>query len=143
MTIIKGIHNFFLDCPLLTDRRINIDYLPDNARDGVEFSIDSVPSSDTVKSHLRGSGMCQYLFVLRSAQDYGPDVWQNLDNNGFYEELAAWMRQKTRKRQLPELPAAMQPLRIEPVSTAYLFDMGAGVGKYQIQCRLDYYRKGD
>ena len=143
MTIIQCLHEFFLDCPLMTDNRINVDYLPEDARDGVEFSIDATPGADTLTPHLDGGGMCQYQFVLRSVNDYGPDTLQNIANSGFFDGLMAWMRTQSRKRQLPQMPEGMQPLRIRALSTAYLFQMGADVGKYQIQCQLDYYRKGE
>lgn len=143
MTIIQGIWDFFMDCPLMTENRINVDYLPEDAKQGVEFSIDATPGTDMVSQHLDGGGMCQFQFVMRSVNDYGPDTWQNIANNGFYDGLIVWMRTQSRKRQLPQMPDGCQPLRIRALSTAYLFQEGANVGKYQIQCRLDYYRKGD
>lgn len=142
MTILEGIHQFFDACPLMSNNRINVDYLPEDAKQGVEFSIDATPGTATVVEHLRGGGMCQYQFVLRSVNEYGSDTWQNIANNGFYDGLVAWLREKSRIRQLPVMPEGMQPLRIKALTTAYLFQMDADSGKYQIQCQLDYYREG-
>jgi hypothetical protein len=143
MTIVEGLHAFFQGCPLMTENRIHVDYLPTDAKGGVEFSIDATPGTDTVAPYLDGGGMCQYQFVLRSVNDYGPDTLQNITNNGFYDGLMAWLRTQSRKRRLPAMPEGMQAIRIRALSTAYLFEMGASVGKYQIQCQLDYYRKGE
>lgn len=143
MTIMQGLWDFFMACPLMSEYRINVDYLPSDAKDGVEFSIDATPGTETEVRHLDGGGMCQYQFVLRSVNAYGPDTWQNIANGGFYDGLVAWLRTQSRQRKLPAMPEGMQPIRIKALSTAYLFEMDAAVGKYQIQCTLEYYRKGD
>lgn len=142
MTILQGIRDYFLSCPLMTENRINVDYLPEDANEGVEFSIDATPSTDVVTPYGDGGADCQYQFVFRSINAYGPDIWQSIANHGFYEALAKWMREQTRKHAFPEMPEGMVPKSIEPTTTAYLFGMGASTGRYQIQCRLSYYRKG-
>lgn len=144
MTIIEGLYDFWSACPLLTDNKINVDYLPETAkRDGVEFSIDATPGTEILNQYIDGGAQCQYLFVLRSVNDYGPDVWQNIANSGFYDGVVQWMADCTRRRNLPPMPEKMTPRMIEAMSTAYLFGVGAQTGKYQIQCRLVYFRKGD
>lgn len=142
MTIIDGVYQYFWDCPLLMEYIINVDYLPADAAGGVKMSIDGAPSVETQVPHLRGGGMCQFQFFLRSVHAYGDDRWQNLANSGFYDDLAAWMRQQSRKRLLPQMPDGMQPIRIQALTSNYLAEAGASESKYQIQCQLDYYRKG-
>ena len=77
-----------------------------------------------------------------------PDVAPNsaanfieLANSGFYENLAAWLEQQTRTGNLPVLPDGKEAQKIEAQSTGYLFTTGPDVGKYQIQCRLQYYQE--
>lgn len=143
MTIIEGLYHYFWDCPLLTEYAINVDYLPCDAKDGIALSIDGSPSTETQRPHIRGGGMCQFQFYLRSIHAYGADKWQNLANSGFYDALAAWMRRQSRARNLPEMPDNMQPMRIQALTSNYLVESGASDSKYQIQCQLDYYRRGD
>jgi hypothetical protein len=143
MTIIQSLYNHFESCPILDGRAINVDYLPENAKRGVEFSIEATPGTQELKRYMDGGADCQYTFVLRSVNAYGPDVWQNITNGGFYEELCDWMRRTNRNGTLPLLDSGMIAERIEPLSTAYLFSEGADTGKYQIQCRLLYSRDGD
>lgn len=143
MTIIQAIRDFFLKCPLMTGNAVNVDYLPESAKNGVEFSIDAVPGTEVIRQYIDGGAECQYLFVLRSVNNYGADDLQNLTNSGFFDGLTDWLRQMNRNRQLPELNAGMTATKIEPVSTAYLFAEGADTGKYQIQCRLLYDREGE
>lgn len=142
MTILQGIHTYFEGCPLLTNNKINVDYLPENAKKGgIQFSIDAVPGNDTVAAHVRGGGTCEFPFILRSINEYGSDTWQNLFNSGFYDDLKAWIRMENRARRFPAMPDGMQPLRMEVVTNVYLFSAEDDTATYQIQCKLTYYRK--
>lgn len=137
-TIIQALRNYFLTCPLMGNRKINVDFLPEK---GVEYSIDTIPATEIVKYYIDGTSIRQYLFVIRSVEEYGPDVLQNLANSGFYEELAAWLEEQTRARNFPHLPSGKRPQKIEAQSTGYLFTSGPDTGKYQIQCRLQYFQE--
>ena len=134
-TIIKSLWDYFLDCPLTEDKKLNVDYLPDK---GIEYSIDTTPATDIVKKYTDGSSIRQYLFVFRSVNEYGNDELQNLANSDFYEWFSEWLEQQSRGGNLPELPAGKTPIKIETQSTGYLFTTGPAVGRYQIQCRLLY-----
>ena len=134
-TIIKSLWDYFLACPLTGDRKLNVDYLPES---GIEYSIDTTPATEIVKMYTDGSSIRQYLFVFRSVGDYGSDELQNIANSGFYEQLSEWIEQQSRAGALPILPAGKTAIKLEAQSTGYLFTTGAGVGKYQIQCRLQY-----
>lgn len=138
-SIIKSLWDYFLACPLMADRKINVDFLPEK---GVEYSIDTTPATQIVKYYVDGASIRQYLFVIRSVEEYGPDVLQNLSNSGFYEALAAWLEQQTRAGNLPRLSPGKTAQKIEAQSTGYLFTTGPDAGKYQIQCRLQYFQEG-
>lgn len=139
-TIIEALREYLLGCPLLGDNRLNVDYLPDR---GVAYTIDTTPATEIIKRYTDGSSMRQYLFVIASVNDYGPDVLQNLANSGLYEQLANWLEAQTAAGNLPLLPTGMEAQSIEAQSTGYLFGGGADTGRYQIQCRLKYLqRKG-
>lgn len=137
-TIIKSLWDYFLACPLMGNKKINIDFLPEK---GVEYSIDTTPATEIVKWYTDGSSVRQYLFVVRSVEEYSSDVLQNLANSGFYESLAAWLESQTRAGNLPALPKGKKAQAIEAQSTGYLFTSGPDTGKYQIQCRLQYFQE--
>ena len=137
-TIIKSLCDYFLACPLMGNKKINIDFLPEK---GVEYSIDTTPATEIVKWYTDGSSVRQYLFVVRSVEEYSSDVLQNLANSGFYESLAAWLESQTRAGDLPALPKGKKAQAIEAQSTGYLFTSGPDTGKYQIQCRLQYFQE--
>lgn len=138
-TIIQSLRDYFLNCPLMGDNRINVDFLPEQ---GMEYSIDTTPATEIVKRYTNGDTVRQYLFVLRSVRAYGPDVLQNMANSGFYEKFAAWLETQSNSGVLPELPEGKTAQKIEAQSTGYLFTTGPDVGRYQIQCRLLYLQKG-
>ena len=137
-TIIHSLWDYFLTCPLMGDKKINIDFLPEKS---LEYSIDTTPATEIVKRYVDGSSVRQYLFVIRSVQDYGSDVLQNIANSGFFESLSNWLEEQRRKKNFPTLPSGKEPQKIEAQSTGYLFVSGPDTGKYQIQCRLQYFQE--
>lgn len=80
-TIIQSLRDYFLTCPLMGDSAINVDYLPEGPE--VEYSIDTTPATEIVKQYIDGSSVRQYLFVIRSVNDYGPDVCRTLPTADF------------------------------------------------------------
>lgn len=137
-TIIQSLWDYFLTCPLMGDRKINVDFLPEKS---LEYSIDTTPATEIVKQYVDGSSVRQYLFVIRSVQSYGSDVLQNIANSGFFESLSNWLEEQTRKKNFPTLPRGKEPQKIEAQSTGYLFISGPDTGKYQVQCRLQYFQE--
>ena len=137
-TVIQSLWDYFLTCPLMGDRKINVDFLPEKS---LEYSIDTTPATEIVKQYVDGRSVRQYLFVIRSVQDYGSDVLQNIANSGFFESLSNWLEEQTRKKNFPALPSGKEPQKIEAQSTGYLFVSGPDTGKYQIQCRLQYFQE--
>ncbi len=138
-TIIKALHKYFSDCPLMADGKLNVDFLPEKAR---EYSIDTIPAEDVLKHYISGTDKCQYVFAIRSVTGYGQEILQNLDNSGFFENLTTWLRGQNKLRLLPVLPKEYTAEKIEAQSTAYLVNADVRTAKYQIQCRLIYTRKG-
>ncbi|MCI1966864.1 MAG: hypothetical protein LKJ17_12150 [Oscillospiraceae bacterium] len=138
-TIIQALREYFLTCPLMGKSKINVDFLPEK---GIEYSIDTTPATEIIKRYVNGDTRRQYLFVIRSVNDYGSDALQNVANSGFYEQLAAWLEEQTNAENFPQLPPGMEPESIEAQSTGYLFTAGPKSGRYQIQCRLIYLQKG-
>ncbi len=144
MSIIKALYDYFLACPLMQDRRLNVDMLPeDTRRSGVEYSIDSLPGADEISTHVDGGAICRYQFTINSVNDYEQDALYNMQNSNFFEDLSEWLRGQNKSRNLPVLSEGLQCLNIQAINTASLMNVQGSVGKYQIQCRMTYYRKGE
>ena len=136
MTIVESIRNWVRGCPLIDDDlRVNVDWLPENA---TEYTIDSIPSEAVVRRYLDGSAQKQELFVFGSREPYGTDVLQNIDNSGFYEDFCDWVESQNETGDLPALETGKTPIKVDVLSTAYVFQSDAETARYQIQCRLLY-----
>ena len=143
-TIISALFDYFSNCPLMTDNRLNVDYLPeDTKKAGIEYAIFPSPTDELIYRYTNGGARCQYQFIISSVNDYGPSKAQSIENSGFMERLAEWLRAQTRMRNLPVLPEGLTPRSIKAIGTGYLYQPDVDSGKYQIQCELEYYRKGE
>ncbi|WMI80352.1 hypothetical protein [Anaerotignum sp. MB30-C6] len=134
------IREYLISCPFLKDGVFHVDYL------GIcptEYSIDGVPAKKEIKTYIDGSALCQFVFTFGSVEEYGCDVDTNLGNSGFYEKFATWLKEKSRIKQLPYLGNMREPLFIEAENEGYVTDARENVARYQIQCRLIYFEKGE
>lgn len=134
-SLVNDLRNYFLSCPLLKENSaLNVDFL---SVDGIEYSIDTVPTETTIERYVDGSRLCQYSFVFASRENYNADSLQNIENIAFYEKLEAWINQNNLKRNLPKLLDGTAQ-KIEVTTAGYLFDENMTTARYQIQCRLIY-----
>ncbi len=134
-TIIAGLREYFLQCPLLGENPLGVDYLPNK---GEAYSIGGSPVSEVLQKFLRGGFRKQYSFEFRSVKDYGIDEVQNIDNSGFFEKLSEWLAEQSANKNYPQIGDTRQVELIEAQGTGYLFETDANTGKYQIQCRIVY-----
>lgn len=136
MMIIKALREYFLDCPILEEAaKINVDFLE---VDPTNYTLDGVPADPIVKMYADGGKIKQFLFVFASKEYYGPDVLQNIDNSGFYEKLSDWFEEQNEIGNLPELNNK-RALKIETLTSGYLFGSDENSARYQLQGRLLYY----
>lgn len=138
--IVESVRDFILTCPFLSDGRVNIDYA---GVQPTEYTLNGTPINKTIKRYIDGTSIRQFSFLFGSVERYGPDLRNNIENSGFYEEFDNWLDQQTRLGNLPDLGDRRQAQKIEAQSTGYLFDNGDDTGRYQIQCRLVYLQKGE
>lgn len=137
--IIEKVREYILKCPLLDElARLNVDYL---GVEPVEYTIDSQPTTPVLKRYTDGGVLKQYVFVFGSREYYGPDVLQNLENNGFFERFAEWVEEQSEKGNLPELGGNRKAISMEVLTSGYLFSASEDNARYQIQMRLIYYEE--
>lgn len=129
------------DCPLLDDDgKVRVNFLGETP---IEYVIEEVPAEPIVKKYIDGSSVRQVLFIFGSREDYDKNAIQNMVSSGFYEKLAEWFDKQTAEGNLPILPDNMQCLKIEAITTGYAFEADelGKTARYQIQCRLTYYKE--
>lgn len=142
-TVLDALFAYFDSCPLMEGGTLNVDWLPEKPGKFGAYAIATAPTDEVIKRYLGGGAHCRYPFIISSVEDYGEAVAQNLLNSGFFEKLAEWLRKQSRQRKLPDLPPYLTPRSIRAIGPGYLYQPEAKTGKYQIQCELEYYRKGE
>lgn len=137
-SIIEALEQFFLDCELLKDGCLRVDFLGEKP---VEYVIETLPCDPIVKRYANGSTVRQYLFAFGSREYYSQERLQNIQNSAFYEKLSDWVEEKDRSQTFPELPDGMEAEGLRVVSSGYLFDGSMKNARYQIQLQLLYYKE--
>ena len=137
-SVLEGITDFFLQCPLLKDGVFRVDAL---GPDPVEYTIETGIFDPVIQRYVDGSSERQYQFQFGSREFYGMDRIQNIENSTFYEEFADWVEMKSNEGVLPELPKGMHAEELEVLSPGYIFDGAMKNARYQISLRLVYFKE--
>jgi hypothetical protein len=142
MNILEAVRDFIKGCPYLPEYydAIGVDYLNEAPE---AYMIESTAVAPIVKRYVTGDCVKQLAFVFSSREHYGEDARQNLNSIGFYQDFAEWLEECTRAKNLPVLDEKREAMSIEATTTGYVFDTGPHEARYQIQCRLVYFEKGD
>ncbi len=136
--MIDSIRQYIGKCPIFKGKEININYLGNEVR--VSYSVEAVPSNPLVKEYTDGAKLCQILFVVASRELYTASPKDNTAAMKFHDDFARWVDAQDKARNYPTLPNGEQPQSIEVLTGPYLFDVGNNDARYQIQCRLTYYK---
>lgn len=139
MTIIEAVRKYLQTCPVLSDGKLNVDFLP---QDAAAYSVDVVPVNPIMKKYLDGSSIRQFLFVFATRAYYGEHIRQQLDNLCLFENFEDWIDRQNACKNFPELGEQKQAKKIEVTTSGYVFEQETETARYQIQCRLTYYQKG-
>ena len=115
-SIIQGVSDYFLNCPLLKDGVFRVDAL---GTEPVEYTIETGIFDPIIERYVDG----------------------NIDNSTFYEELAEWVEEQSLIGNLPELPEGMSAEEIEVLSPGYIHDGAMKNARYQISLRLLYFKE--
>lgn len=137
-TIIQGIVEYFMKCPLLKDGAFRMDAL---GTKGVEYSIEVGIQSPIAKTYLNGDTerVCQFNFGSR--EYYSLDRVNNMANSEFYEKFAEWVEEQDRNEIYPDMPKGCSPRSLEVLTPGFLYSTDMKSARYQIQLRLTYYKE--
>lgn len=140
MKMMESVRAFIRTYPPLAGNKLNVDFLPADAR---SYSVEAIPANDIVRTYLDGSTVRQFLFVLASRESYGGEVLQQLDNLGFYEAFSQWLNQQNLKKNFPVLDDGKTVTKIEATTPGYALSTEEGKARYQIQCRMEFIQRSD
>ena len=137
-SIISGITDFFLACPLLKDGAFRVNALGDQA---VEYTIETGIFTPVIRQYVNGDSERQYQFNFSSREYYSMDRIQNIQSSEFYEQFADWVEEQDRLGNFPELPEGCYPQSLAVLSSGHIFGATPHTARYQIQLRLTYLKE--
>lgn len=133
--IIEAVRGWLAEYDGFSGEKLNVDFLPPEASG---YSVDVVPVESVIKRYLDGSTVRQFDFVIAMRGLWGEDVRLQMENLGFFEALAAWLEQKSRVGELPNLGTDRACRKLEVSASGYVFAPETEYARYQMQCRLIY-----
>lgn len=134
-SIIQGVTDFFMACPLLKDGEFHTDALGDAPG---EYVVETGIFTPVLRTYVDGTADCQYQFSFGSREVYSMDRAQNIANSSFYEDLCTWVGKKNRRMEFPELPEGCYPYAMECMTGGYIMDGALRNARYQVQLRILY-----
>lgn len=137
-SIIQGITDYFMQCPLLKDGVFRVDALGNEA---VEYTIETGITAPIVQQYVDGSSIRQYQFNFGSREYYSLDRLQNIQNSTFYEKLCDWVEAQSAAVILPDMPEGCEPEKLTVQAPGYMFDASMTNARYQIQLNLTYFKE--
>lgn len=137
-SIIEGVADFLMACPLLKDGVFRVDALGDLP---VEYVVETGIFTPVIETYIDGSSDRRYQFNFGSREYYDMDRFQTIANSAFYEDFANWVEAQDAAGHFPEMPEGMHPEKLRILSPGYLFDEAMRNARYQIQLELIYHKE--
>lgn len=132
-SILAALRDYYMQCPLLAEGRFNIDYLANDTA----YSLETMPADPVYKQYVDGGKVYQLEYAFTSKADYDGHVRTMIDNSFFYQRLADWIEEQNDRDFLPDI-TGRRAISNSLLTSGYLLDADADLGKYQIQLRLLY-----
>lgn len=140
MSLTQAVRHWLEQFPGLSGGVMHLDFLPPEAR---SYSVCSVPAEPVLRQYLDGSSRRQLMFTVSSREFFGPDVAQQSEHLGFFEELETWLEFQRGQKHLPALGDGRTCISVEILSTAYPFSVTPdGFAQYQVQMKMTYLQEG-
>lgn len=134
-SIIQGVTDFFMECPLLKDGAFHVNAL---GSEPINYSIDVDVSDPILETYTNGDSYRQYLFAFSSREFYSLDRLQNIQNSAFFEKVSDWVERRSLEGKLPEMPDDCSAQTITALSPGYLYSNTLQDARYMIQFQLTY-----
>lgn len=137
-SIIEGLTEYFLKCPLLEDGVFRVDAL---GSEPVEYALASAVTSPVVKTYINGSSIRQYRFDFNSRESYSMDRIMAAQKESFYEDFCNWVEEQSMIGNLPEMPEGCKAQALTVLAPGFMLDATMESAFYQVQLQLQYYKK--
>ena len=106
-----------------------------------EYAIMSTPSTLRYKENILGESKLapkqEQNFVFAAKIPYGSNVQQNLDNLGFFQDVANWIIEQNKVRNFPQWDGGTITA-IDATNTGAPVQYGTDAARYQFQIKVTY-----
>lgn len=137
-SIIEGLTDYFLKCPLLKDGVFRVNAL---GSEPVEYALESAITSPVLKTYVDGSSVRQYQFNFNSREAYSMDRIMAIQNESFYEDFCNWVEEQNKNENLPEMPGGCEAQAITVLAPGFMLDATMESAFYQVQLQLQYFKE--
>lgn len=137
-SIIEGLTNYFLTCPLLKDGVFRVDAL---GSEPVEYALESAITSPVLQTYVDGSTIRQYQFNFNSRESYSMDRVMAIQNESFYENFCNWVEEQNASESFPEMPEGCEAQSLEVLAPGFMLDATMENAFYQVQLNLKYFKE--
>lgn len=137
-SIIEGLTDYFLKCPLLKDGVFRVDAL---GSEPVEYALESAITSPILETYLDGSSIRQYQFNFNSREAYSMDRIMAIQSESFYEDFCNWVEEQSMIGNLPEMPEGCEAQTLNVLAPGYMLDATMENAFYQVQLQLQYFKE--
>ena len=137
--MIEAIRDYVKKCPFLDElSNLDVDYLDHEA---TNYSINALPGDTVIKKYADGGEIRQYNFAVSSRSFYGKDVKTNIENLDFFFKFGEWVEGNNKNKVFPKLAEKSYPQEVKVLTDGYLLSADMETGRYQVQCKLIYYKE--
>lgn len=137
-SIIEGLADYFLQCPLLKDGVFRVDAL---GSEPVEYALESTITSPIIQTYVDGSSIRQYQFNFNSREAYSMDRIMAIQAESFYEDFCNWVEEQNAIGNLPEMPEGCEAQALTVLAPGYMLDATMENAFYQVQLNLQYFKE--
>ncbi|MEZ3506305.1 MAG: chloramphenicol resistance protein [Lachnospiraceae bacterium] len=137
-SIIEGLTDYFLQCPLLKDGVFRVNAL---GSEPVEYALESAITSPVVQTYVDGSSIRQYQFNFNSREAYSMDRIMAVQAESFYEEFCNWVEEQNVIGNLPAMPEGCEAQTLTVLAPGFMLDATMENAFYQVQMNLQYFKE--
>lgn len=136
---IEHLREWFRACPHLNDRnRLRVDYISEKP---TEYSIFATPSTKNYRENVLGELVLterqtqNYVFMSRN--HYGSDTVQNIETEGWYQDIIEWILEQNRLRNFPGINEG-EVVSVTATLTVQVVEASPDNALYQIPISITY-----
>lgn len=131
----KGLYEYLEQSPQLQGKRFNFDWIGSQP---TNYSVDIPTFVPEIFTDTLGDKKCRLNFYIRSQNQYGEDVLNNIENLDFFLKVKKWFEKQNRMKNFPDLGNDKKVIGVHDTTEGYIVSTTTSTALYQIQCTVEY-----